>query len=231
MDDDFDPYEWHIGDPEDWGDSIAGVPDIPYMGYLNDDEDDYQLLRRPDSKFERERQLSDEAWELEGEGMFEEALVLINRAIEIDPHYTHYTRKAIILRDLARFEESLEVYEKVLSMHSDDFILANKADCMLALLSIKCTLSQIEPCDLDAINEALRILPKDHDNSRYLQIKGNILDKLGEPSKACICYLLASKMYDRVAEAQRQIEIMRSSTETLINITCVHKYRGFNPFF
>ena len=33
--------EWHVGDPPDWGDRI-GVPDIPYMGYINggDDDDD-----------------------------------------------------------------------------------------------------------------------------------------------------------------------------------------------
>ena len=31
--------EWHVGDPADWGDSV-GVPDIPYMGYLKDEEDE-----------------------------------------------------------------------------------------------------------------------------------------------------------------------------------------------
>ncbi len=34
--------EWKVGDPSDWGDYV-GVPDIPYMGYINDDgyEEDY----------------------------------------------------------------------------------------------------------------------------------------------------------------------------------------------
>ena len=31
--------EWHVGDPADWGDHV-GVPDIPYMGYLNNEYDD-----------------------------------------------------------------------------------------------------------------------------------------------------------------------------------------------
>lgn len=37
--------EWKVGDPSDWGDHV-GVPDIPYMGYINDDgyEDDYSPI-------------------------------------------------------------------------------------------------------------------------------------------------------------------------------------------
>ncbi|WP_461463828.1 hypothetical protein [Methanobrevibacter sp.] len=42
-DDDFDNSRWHVGDPEDWADGPAGVPDISYMGYIKknnpDDED------------------------------------------------------------------------------------------------------------------------------------------------------------------------------------------------
>ena len=30
--------EWHVGDPADWGDHV-GVPDIPYMGYINNEDD------------------------------------------------------------------------------------------------------------------------------------------------------------------------------------------------
>ena len=39
MGDDYEPYEWQVGDPADWGDSV-GVPDIPYMGYIDGDDDD-----------------------------------------------------------------------------------------------------------------------------------------------------------------------------------------------
>ena len=31
--------DWEVGDPADWGDNV-GVPDMPYMGYLREDEDD-----------------------------------------------------------------------------------------------------------------------------------------------------------------------------------------------
>lgn len=37
--------EWKVGDPSDWGDHV-GVPDIPYMRYINDDgyEEDYSTF-------------------------------------------------------------------------------------------------------------------------------------------------------------------------------------------
>ncbi|WP_295723125.1 hypothetical protein [uncultured Methanobrevibacter sp.] len=33
-DDDFDNSHWHVGDPEDWADGPAGVPDTDYMEYI-----------------------------------------------------------------------------------------------------------------------------------------------------------------------------------------------------
>ena len=40
--------EWHVGDPADWGDHV-GVPDIPYMGYLNNEDDNDNNERDSDS--------------------------------------------------------------------------------------------------------------------------------------------------------------------------------------
>ena len=46
--------EWHVGDPADWGDHV-GVPDIPYMGYLNNgtDENNGSSSSNQNSEYQR----------------------------------------------------------------------------------------------------------------------------------------------------------------------------------
>ena len=221
--------EWHVGDPEDWGDSV-GVPDIPYMGYLNnDDEDDGKPPREPKETLEA-KSLSDEAWRLEGEGRYRQALELINQAIEKFPYNAnHFNRKAIILEDLNMPEEALDVYDKALSFGPDRVIQANKAGCMLSILESKRP-NTFTHADLNLINEALKTLPKDENNYPYLQMKGNILEELGEPVNARICYYLSNKMYDKVDETEKELRILKSSTETFINITGTNHYQNFRPF-
>ena len=225
--------EWHVGDPADWGDSV-GVPDIPYMGYLNgeDDEDDDRWPRdEPDDKFSKAKALSDEAWRLENEGRFEEALVLINRAIEKFPfNPNHFNRKGIILNDLCRYDEAIEAYDRALAVSKDNNTLANKSYCMVDSLRMKHVTRRYTDSDLDYINKALKILPDGEDKYSHLHMKGNILDDLGNHLDAQICYLLASEMYDRVDEAERQIEMLESSSSTFINITATKNYQFFRPF-
>ena len=223
--------EWHVGDPADWGDSV-GVPDIPYMGYLNngDDEDDDEPPQE-ENHIIKARNLSDEAWMLEGQGRYKEALVLIDWAIEIFPYYfDHFNRKAIILGDLCRYDEALKCYDKALALKNDGAVLANKAGCMLASLEMKRAFNELSADDLDVINEALKILPDDKSNYSYLHIKGNILEKMGEPVKARICYYLAGKMFDEVEKAERQLKMMADSNETFIAIAGLKFYNKYGLF-
>lgn len=232
MGDDYEPYQWQVGDPADWADG-ACAPDIPYMGYLNDDDDEdpKRPPERHNPKIRTANTLSDEAWRLEWEGRFEEALVLIDLAIENWPHDSkHLNRKGVILQDLGRYEEALEFYDMALAIKRDDDILANKAECILSLLRGKRILYQIRPEDLDLINEALKILPANEDNSEYLHLKGNMLYDLGEPAKANICHLLGSGCYDEVDEAERQLKILDNPHETFISITGTQNYQSFKPF-
>ena len=225
MGDEYEPYEWQVGDPEDWGDSI-GTPDIPYMGYLNNDDDE----RPPDNNHKTDKAsiLSDEAWRLRNEERYNEALVLINQAIESNPHHSnHLNRKAIILEDMRRYEEALCFYDKALAVSKSKVISNNKAQCILTLLKIK--LGKYDRNDLNLINDALKILPDDTDNNPFLHMKGDILTKLGEPVKGRICYYLAGKMFDEVETAEKQLKILQDSNETFINITGTNHYQNFKP--
>ncbi|MDO5811431.1 MAG: HIRAN domain-containing protein, partial [Methanobrevibacter sp.] len=104
-----------------------------------------------------------------------------------------------------------------------------KAIFIKSKLKIEVLFNRIKPHHLDLINEALKILPDDCDNGPYLNVKGDILDQLGDPVKARICRALAYKSYDEVNEVEKQLKKLKSAG-TYINITGVHYYQGFTPF-
>ena len=194
-----------------------------------EDEDDESY--ESDPIIERSKTLSDEAWRLENQGRFEEALVLINQAIENYPYRSNqFNIKAIILQDLRRYEEALEFYDRALSISNDRVILANKARCMLSLLEKRRYSGPLTRDDLDFINEALRILPEGENNYDFLQLKGEILEQLGEPVKARICYYLSNKLFDKVDEAEKQLKLLENPNETYIIITGTNFYQNFRPF-
>ena len=88
MGDEYEPYHWQVGDPAGYGDDV-GVPDYPYMGYLNngDDEED----ERPHtSTTTHEDRLSKQASKLQKEGRYDEAMDLINQALNISPNNPRY---------------------------------------------------------------------------------------------------------------------------------------------
>ena len=100
--------EWHVGDPADWGDHV-GVPDIPYMGYLQDEEKE----QKP-NRVSKAHQLRAEAWALRENGQFQDALNVINRALEYSRHWKVLNVKAIILEDMGRYDEALRYYDLAL---------------------------------------------------------------------------------------------------------------------
>lgn len=209
--------EWHVGDPPDWGDSV-GVPDIPYMGYINGEDEE------PESPgTSKSHTLSDKAWDLRCEGRYSEALDLINRAIENHPYNSNdLNRKAIILEDLRRYNEALDYYDQSIETNKSKVVLKNKANCMLEMLKSKINYTR---ADLDFINLAIKTLPSEYDSRQYLLMKGEILECLGEHLNAIICYMLSSKCYDEVDEAERQLKEMRNSHDTFIIITGTRFYK------
>ena len=222
--------EWHVGDPEDWGD-FAGVPDIPYMGYLNNDDDDKKDNdnNAPREPFEYEI-LSDKAWKLRNDGYYSDALDLINQSLDLSKNRLNYLRKAIILQDLYRFDESLEYYDKALAMHADDYTLSRKASCMLGRIDKESHHRDVTYADVDYVNEILKVLPKSEDNYLYMKFKGELLERLGDPIKSKICYYLAYKDFDEVNKADEQLKILKNHYETLILITATECYHDIDHF-
>lgn len=182
---------------------------------------------QPSNRTKKAKRLSDKAWRLENEGMFEDALDLINQAIDINPHdANHFNRKAIILQDMRQYDYALDSYDRALSVKSDGTIRANKADCILSKLEAKRFRAKFTYRDLDLINEALKTLPQRENNYHYLQMKGKILENLGEPVKAKICYRLSGKLFDEVDEAERQLKFIKNSKDTFIIIAGTKFYEN-----
>ena len=111
--------DYHGGDPADWGDGLAGVPDIPYMGYLNngggDEEDDSD--NRIDSRFIKRDKYSKKAWDYYLEFKEKDALYYIDLALDLDKnHSINWNIKAIILEGIKRYYESEECYNRSLEL-------------------------------------------------------------------------------------------------------------------
>ena len=218
--------EWHVGDPEDWGDSV-GVPDIPYMGYINDGEDDGdeppRYPQNPDRQ--RARILKEEAWRLKEEGRYNEALSLINRAIELDGNESNYYNvKAIILEYFGKYEEALRLYNIALEMSYSKVYEDNKARLLNDIASCNSHYEDDLEYALTCINNALKITNDENDRKTFLRTKAKVLENMARFSDAKICIYLANEMYDEVEKAERQREIIKNSKDTLFTITATHFY-------
>ena len=191
-----------------------------------------QAKKYADDEF-KANYLSETAWAASvQEGVSGEALILIDSAIKLHPHCPadYYNIKAIILNSGFQYDEALKCYDIALSKDpTNKTFLENKADCMKDKLKRKLLFKEIEPRDLEVINEALKILPEGCDSGPYLSTKAEILDQLGEPVKARICQALGAKRYDEADKAEKQLKKLKSS-ETYINITGTQYYKNFAPF-
>ncbi|WP_298522499.1 hypothetical protein [uncultured Methanobrevibacter sp.] len=226
--DGYGPYQWQVGDPEDWGDSV-GVPDIPYMGYLNgDDDDDDCMAPREISESEM---LHDEAWALRCDGRYEEALDKINRALELDSDdFDNWNVKAIILEDMHDYEMAIDYYTIALKHNpSSEVVKNNKAYSLSRIAEMNERKGENLKSALTRINEALSLVSNDSRRNEYLRIKGKILERMGNVPDAWACYLLASGMEEEVREMERQRKIIESSTDILINITGTSFYGDAGP--
>lgn len=128
--------EWHVGDPIGFGND-TGAPEVPYMSYgPREGEDGESNNITPEEIEERRKRivsiyLSKEAWRLYEEGRMDEALVLINIAIENNPNNSdNHNIKGIILQRFERFNEALLCFDDALEIKADDVIKRNKAACL-----------------------------------------------------------------------------------------------------
>lgn len=170
--------DWHIGDPIDysndgWMDAQNWVPDRVY--YIEDDESDL--------KHKEFIALSDEAWQLYEEGKYEEALSLINKALSYDDRFFNvWNRKAIILQDLRRYEESKESFDRAIAIHSNTRVVENKA-IMLRIWANELyfnskDLSKAEMLVNEAISEVSNLSTTEIDIENYKNFAKDIRDRI-----------------------------------------------------
>lgn len=181
--------------------------------------------------------ISKTAWDIyEDEWLVDEALILIDSAIELGPGLPafDYMRKAKMLQGSFKYEEALKCYDIALAKGGFEKEILKvraecEAECIKSRLELDVLFKRIEPKHLDMINRALKILPDDSDNVPYLHVKAEILNQLGDPVKAWICRYIAAERYDEVGKIEKQLKKMKSCG-TYINITGIHYYQGFEPF-
>ncbi len=215
--------EWHVGDPADWGDSV-GVPDIHYMGYLNNDEDEDDDAPPCITYSES---LSDEAWRLRNEGRLGDALSKINKALETCGNARNYNRKAIILEDLGRNDEALTCYDKAIRRSNDPIISDNKARLLARLAEHYSSETHMA---LKRINAALKLTSNEDDRLDFLRTKSDVLQRLGRVRDSYVCLKLAEKEFDKVDEFEKHAKTLKKSRDTLICITGTGFYQNLTPF-
>ena len=94
--------EWQVGDPTGDGNDI-GVPDVKYMDYLKNKDDDAAMRNRNvnPSEIEKSKMYQDEAVKLYQEKKFYDALTFINAAIKRNPNdEENWNLKGIILYNI-----------------------------------------------------------------------------------------------------------------------------------
>ena len=212
--------EWHVGDPPDWGDSV-GVPDIPYMGYIQDGDDEQGSapphLADSDS-------LRDEALRLREEGRLDAALARINEALEISVFWRNYNAKALILEDMFEYEMALDCYDMALKSFDSQLVKDNKAR-LLERIAERQRYSLEYDKALDNINLALKITSNEDDALHFLAGKMDILEAMGRHREAYVCNKLANRQNDLVDKFERQSKILKDTADTLICISGTRFYR------
>ena len=89
--------QWQVGDPVGDGNDI-GVPDTGYMGYLKKDSVNNHSKRGTAKDVELSKQYRDEAWRLNEDDKYYDALSFINAAIRYNPDDSeNWNIKGIIL--------------------------------------------------------------------------------------------------------------------------------------
>ncbi len=177
--------EWQVGDPTGDGNDI-GVPDVKYMDYLKNKDDDAAMRNRNvnPSEIEKSKMYQDEAVKLYQEKKFYDALTFINAAIKRNPNdEENWNLKGIILfnifmdndKDVAF--EAYESYNKALELDPYNKTIRNNKAMLLtywALESFKISVAEAEK----RVNEALSFF-EDETCQEYpvaLYIKAYILN-------------------------------------------------------
>lgn len=157
-----------------------------------------------------------------------DALSEINRMLKTDANYSNWNLKAIILAKLKRYEESVECFDKALSLNPSDEIKLNKANSIYDWAKVTFFPEGNYEKALRLIDDALNIIPDSEDPSEFYFLKAEILEALNDLAESQKAYLIAYKEFDKLKELENQIEYLNNTSDTLIIITGSYFY-NFTP--
>ena len=159
---------------------------------------------------------------------YDDALSEINRILKTDANYSNWNLKAIILAKLKRYEESVECFDKALSLNPSDEIKLNKANSIYNWAKVTFFPEGNYEKALRLIDDALNINPDSEDPSEFYFLKAEILEALNDLAESQKAYLIAYKEFDKLKELENQIEYLNNTSDTLIIITGSYFY-NFTP--
>lgn len=209
-------WEWHVGDPVGLGNDV-GAPEVPYMGYVKRPGEDEEEIEEREKKEEEQRkrnqlinkskQISDEAWELNREGRYNDALVFINRALEYYELASAFNVKAIILENLNQFNGAALYYNEAIECDpKNETYKHNKAACLINYCYLLISPNNYNE-GLKKIEATLEIFQEISDKTREDEawnLKGNFLEGLGNIPEAFKCY-------KKAVEIAKDDNIMKST--------------------
>jgi len=174
--------------------------------------------------------LSQEALRLKSKRRYNEALTVINLAIEHDELSSeYYNLKGLILQDLHKFRQSIEAFDKSLEIQESEEVMLNKVNALYSWAN-----------SLNDKNRALELITQAIENAAYLSmevdmekfwyLKGSILDCLGDKIASRKCYMIAENMTDDISQLDKHTEYINTTDDTLICITGTQFYQGLEPF-
>ena len=159
---------------------------------------------------------------------YDDALSEINRMLKTDANYSNWNLKAFILAKLKRYEESVECFDKALSLNPSDEIKLNKANSIYDWAKVTFFPEGNYEKALRLIDDALNIIPDSEDPSEFYFLKAEILEALNDLAESQKAYLIAYKEFDKLKELENQIEYLNNTSDTLIIITGSYFY-NFTP--
>ena len=183
--------EWQVGGPVGDGNDI-GVPDLPYMGYLRKDNENIQSRNGSSKDIKLSKQYQDEAWRLNEEDKYYDALSFINAAIRYNPDdSSNWNIKGIILFNILMTNdpgvgaEAYDCYNKALEINPRDKTIKSNKIRLLIRWGIKLLGNEDNQAMIRA-NEALSII-EDKTSTEYadaLTLKAAIYMNTGSYNKA-----------------------------------------------
>jgi len=174
--------------------------------------------------------LSQEALRLKSKRRYNEALTVINLAIEHDELSSeYYNLKGLILQDLHKFRQSIEAFDKSLEIQESEEVMLNKVNALYSWAN-----------SLNDKNRALELITQAIENAAYLSmevdmekfwyLKGSILDCLGDKIASRKCYMIAENMTDEISQLDKHTDYINTTDDALICITGTQFYQGLEPF-